>query len=139
MTRFIDRTGQTFGTITLTRPTARRAAHGHTIWEASCECGATVQVSTSNLLQVLTCGDRTAHPLDPDRALSYSRAHKLLRRDLGRASEHPCSTDGCTERGGEWAFKGAPGGWSTDTSQYEALCYSHHQAADRAARVAVAS
>lgn len=59
----------------------------------------------------------------------YAAVHQLLKRDRGRASEHPCID--CGETAQEWSFD-QPTGHSTDLSRYHARCRRCHARFDRA-------
>ena len=136
-TRYVDLTGQVFGTLTVVE---RRGDK----WLCTCTCGGQRLTGLSQLNQQkardssITCGSRAGHR-DPNP--SYSSQHYWNRRIRGKASTYPCSE--CGQPAKQWAFRGecsdmrmsdagarGPLAYCPHVEHYDPLCVPCHRVRD---------
>jgi hypothetical protein len=118
----------------------------NSIYVCLCDCDAITEVSAPNLrMRSRNRGNRALHPADPDRGLTYAKAHRLVQQARGRASTHPCVD--CGAQALDWSFHGDDEACSDtsvtgvryppDVSSYSprSRCHVAHDSAERAGRL----
>jgi len=129
----IDRTGETFGRMTIVELVPKPWRSENAEWVCRCVCGTERVIDSSRFSQdkYMTCMRGECHPGWTGDNVEYTGAHWRLRQDLGPASSHKCVD--CPNQARDWSYVEAKG-YSLDIADYSPRCTSCHRLHDAALR-----